>query len=92
MAEEIKYLIEEMLNFKAHTDWQFKEICGFTFVFKRKITEYQARITSFTIRPAGIIYTQDGEYYFAPLTKSSYDIDEIVKAYVREEESSRFPQ
>lgn len=77
------------------THIEFKEIYGFTFVFMTKIVTFRNRISSAEIQPAGIIYEENGEYYFAPLYRAD-NIDEIVKEYVEkiimEGECPHFPQ
>ena len=82
MKDEIFKYISDILDVEMETSYEFKELHGLTFVFIRKILSFRNRISSAEIRPAGIIYEENGEYYFAPL----YDVDnieEIVKEFVK---------
>jgi hypothetical protein len=75
---------DELLKFFAfekHTDIEFREICGFTFVFKKNILIFEERGVSAEIKPIAIIYEENDEFYLAPLDKVS-DIDAIVEKYV----------
>ena len=82
MKDDIFKDIENIFEFSLDTSYEFKELYGFTFVFKTQILIFKNQISSAEIAPAGIIYEENGEYYFAPLYKSS-DIEEIVKEYVK---------
>ena len=70
---------------------EFNKIYNLTFVFTTKIITLNEKITSLEINPTGIIYTHNEDYYFAPLNED-YDIESIVKNYVKEEEYSHFEQ
>ena len=82
MDEFIKNFITDSLDLKEEKDYEFKEIYGFTFVFKRSIISFNERISSGEIRPAGIIYRQHGEIYFAPIDEDA-EIEEIVSELFR---------
>lgn len=82
MSDDILNYLEDLFEFKYDTGFEFKEIYGFTFVFKRKILLFKDRVSSAEIAPAGIIYEENGQYYFAPLDKVT-DIEEIVEEYVK---------
>ena len=60
---------------------EFKKKYNLTFVFQTKTTLYNDIIASSEITPLGIIYTNEKDYYFAPLCED-YNISEIVKEYV----------
>ena len=70
---------------------EFNNKNGFTFVFTTEITCINNKVASAEINPTGIIYTQDNEYYFAPLCEN-YNIKKIIKEYVKEEEYVHFQQ
>ena len=75
---------DELLEFfsvEADREFELREICGFTFVFEKNVLKLRDEMVSAEIRPAAIIYEENGEYYLAPL----YDkvkISPIVKKYV----------
>ena len=73
--------IKKIFKITQDTRYEFRHCFGFTFVFKTQITSFKDRISSAEIRPAGIIYEENGDYYFAPLHDME-NIDEIVKEYV----------
>jgi hypothetical protein len=80
--DEILKYVSDIFDVEMETSYEFKELHGLTFVFIRKILSFRNRISSAEIMPAGIIYEENGEYYFAPL----YDVDnieEIVKEFVK---------
>lgn len=91
MDESIKDLIDDLFELDVREEWHFRKLYGFTFVFKRNLIEYRNSLTSCEIRPVGIIYTQNGEYYFAPFGKAE-KIEKMVEAYVREAECFRSQQ
>ena len=66
---------------KINTEYIFKKIHGFTFVFKEEILAIKNQIASGEIKPIGIIYEENGEYYFAPLDEVD-DIKPIIKIFV----------
>lgn len=73
--------IEEIFKFNQITNIEFKELYGFTFVFKTRTIMFHDKVSSFEINPIGIIYNENEEYYFAPLYHS-FDLKAIVKEYV----------
>ena len=81
MSDNILKDIEKYLELKKFIDYEFKEVCGFTFAFKREIVMIKGRVTSADMSPVGIIYEENGQYYLAPLDKA-VDIEETVKEYV----------
>ena len=96
MSDNIFKDIKSIFEIRDNTTFEFKEICGFTFVFKTQILILRNKVSSAEIKPVGIIYEEKGEFYFAPLGRAG-DIDEIVREYVKketigEEEYPHFPQ
>lgn len=80
MDKHIKRIIDYIFDFTTKSEYAFREVCGFTFVFRRDITTLNNELTSAEIIPIGIIYEENDEYYFAPLD-GQYEIDEIVKSF-----------
>lgn len=81
MSDDVIGDILSIFEITQNTAIEFKELYGFTFVFKTKIFEIRGNVTSAEIKPLGIIYDENGEYYFAPLYKS-VNMNEIAKEYV----------
>lgn len=77
MKEEIL----KMFEIQENTEIEFREVCGFTFVFMKETLIFGERISSADIKPIAIIYEENGEYYLAPLDAID-DIEAIVKKYV----------
>ena len=69
-------------HFDIDSDYQFREVCGLTFVFKRNFISIKDKLSSAEIKPVGIIYTEKGQEYFAPLD-SGGNIEEIIEEYVK---------
>ena len=78
MKDEIK----KPLHMNIISDFEFNEICGFTIVFERKITEIKGEVQSGEIEPIGIIYDENGEYYFAPLVDNVDNLNVILQEFV----------
>ena len=74
----------EMFSINETCDFEFGEVCGFTFAFKTRILTIEDKLTSASITPVGIIYEEIGKYYFAPLDKV-VDITAVVKEFVKGE-------
>lgn len=81
MDEYIKEFIEDKFNFTVKKEYLFHELCGFTFVFKRHFAWLENQVSSAEIKPVGIIYEENGEFYYAPL-HGMYEIADIVREYV----------
>lgn len=81
MPDKIDKFIKDLFNIDKTTRFEFHEMCGFTFVFKQTILEKNRNFSAGEIKPVGIIYEENSEFYFAPLDKVT-NIDEIVKEYV----------
>lgn len=74
--------IFETFQINETTAYEFREICGFTFAFKTRILTMRERVTSAEIRPAGIFYEENGEFYLAPIDET-VNIEQIVEEYVK---------
>ncbi|MBQ6511697.1 hypothetical protein [Methanobrevibacter sp.] len=81
MKDDIEEFIEDMFKIKHHDRYEFKTLCGFTFVFKRTTFEVNEKVASEEISPAGIIYEENDEIYLAPLDET-IKIEAIVKEFV----------
>ncbi|MCI6994999.1 hypothetical protein [uncultured Methanobrevibacter sp.] len=81
MKEEIKDLILEMTDIKEISEYEFHDLCGFTFVFKREFLQFRDDISSASIAPVGIIYDENEEYYFAPFAED-VNVKEIIENYL----------
>ncbi|MBE6500486.1 MAG: hypothetical protein E7Z80_08095 [Methanobrevibacter thaueri] len=75
-------IIQDIFEIKDKTYIEFKTQHNLTFVFKTKILIMKDKIPTAEIKPLGIIYKQNQDYYFAPLTPVE-SIEEIVKEYVK---------
>lgn len=82
MSDNVLDELMEIFEIRQDTEIEFKEMYGLTFAFIRKITQIKERISSAEISPLGIIYSKNGEYYFAPLDEVQ-NINEIVREYVK---------
>ena len=72
----------DMFSINETCNFEFREVCGFTFVFKTRILTMNDKLTSASIKPVGIIYEENGEYYFAPLDET-VDINVIIEEFVK---------
>lgn len=72
----------EMFSINETCDFEFSEVCGFTFAFKTRILTIEDKLTSASIKPVGIIYEENGEYYMAPLDET-VDINEVIEEFVK---------
>ena len=82
MSDNVLEEIRETFGITQETIIEFKELYGFTFVFKKRILYFRDYVASAEISPLGIIYDENGEYYFAPIHRS-VNISEVVKEYVK---------
>ena len=80
MQDELK----KLLKIDETQEYEFRKLYGFTFAFMRKIVYLDNRLTFSEIKPVGIIYEENGEYYLAPLDKV-VDITAVIKEYVKSE-------
>lgn len=74
--------LKDLFEINEDITFEFKEICGFTFAFMTKTNLINDKISSYEISPIGIIYTENDEYYFAPLDRVD-NIDAIIEEYVK---------
>ena len=81
MKEKIEEFLNDLLEINEKSTYRFKILCGLTFVFKETIFEHDKRISSAEIKPVGIIYEENDEFYFAPLDEID-NINPIVKEFV----------
>lgn len=81
MSDNVFEEIGKIFEITQDTSIEFKKMYGFTFVFKKRIISFRDEISSAEIKPLGIIYDENGEYYFAPIHRS-VNISEVVKEYV----------
>ena len=82
MKDEIIDFLSGELDMKGNVEFEFCELYGFTFVFQKWFLTYEEKYSSAEIKPVGIIYEENGEYYLAPLDET-IEIDAIIKEYVR---------
>lgn len=82
MDKDIKDFIDKIFEIKIDTQYHFKTLYGFTFVFTEETASLRGSITSSLLSPTGIIYEENGEYYFAPLDET-YQIEDIIAEYVK---------
>ena len=81
MRDEIMDFVWDQFGIAEDITFEFRKLCGFTFVFQKSIFTFRNDCSSAEIKPVGIIYEENGEYYLAPLDELS-EIDAIVKEFV----------
>lgn len=81
MDKHIISILEDIVGYEEIQEYEFEKLYGFTFVFKKAIFTINDKISSAEIKPVGIIFEENGEYYFAPLDKHS-KIEQIIKEFV----------
>ena len=81
MKDDFEKFIEDMFKIDKHENFEFKTLYGFTFVYKRTIYLVGGNLSSAEISPAGIIFEENDEIYFAPLDET-IKIETIVKEFV----------
>lgn len=81
MDDRLKKVMNQLFDIDIKTTYHFREFYGFTFVFKKDIAQINDQLTSAEIKPLGIIYKENDDYYFAPLDVT-IELDEIIKEYV----------
>ena len=84
MDKHVKDILDYILDFDTESEYLFSKKYGFTFVFRRDITLINNQLTSAEIKPIGIIYEENDEYYFAPLHGND-EINAIIKEFVEKE-------
>lgn len=73
---------ENFFKINQNTEFKFKDSYGFTFVFEENILSINEKISSAELKPVGIIYEENDEYYFAPLDEVG-DIKAIINEFVK---------
>jgi hypothetical protein len=83
MEDKLKKFVYDTFEIETDSEYQFKEMCGLTFVFKNETVMINKRLSSKLLSPVGIIYEENDEYYFAPLDEK-ISLSDAVKEYVKE--------
>ena len=96
MEARIEEYIHDAFGIEKIDEYEYVTRFGLTFVFKRELMSLKNRISSCEIGPVGIIFEENGTYYFAPLHEE-YEIEDIVhgfvdKVLIQEVEYSHCPQ
>lgn len=73
---------EGFFKINQDTEFKFKDLYGFTFVFEENILRINEKISSAELKPVGIIYEENDEYYFAPLDEVG-DIKVIINEFMK---------
>ena len=73
---------EGFFKINQDTEFKFKDLYGFTFVFEENILRINEKISSAELKPVGIIYEEHDEYYFAPLDEVG-DIKAIINEFMK---------
>ena len=81
MKDEIIDFLAGELDMEGNVEFEFRELYGFTFVFQKWFLSYEENYSSAEIKPVGIIYEENGEYYLVPLDET-IEIDAIIKEFV----------
>ena len=82
MDKHVKEFLGKMFELKMKNKYLFRKLYGLTFVFRRDIVYLNDYMSSGEILPVGIIYEENGEYYFARL-HSKDNIEGIVEEFVK---------
>ena len=82
MDKKIKEYIHKAFDIDEIVEYSFRKMCGLTFAFKSEFVIIRGNLTSASITPVGIIYEENGEFYFAPLHEA-VKIDEVIEEYVK---------
>ena len=80
MDNDIEKFIKDTFDLNETLTYKFKELYGFTFVFKQSIISFNNYVSSGEIKPVGIIYRKHGEICYAPLDKNE-NVGDIIKCY-----------
>ena len=81
MATRIEEYLHDTFSIEKIAEYEYETRFGLTFVFKRELITLKNRISSCEIDPVGIIFEENGKYYFAPLHED-YEIDDIIHGFV----------
>ena len=71
----------DLINITESVEYEFKKLYGFVIAFRRQTLTVNDIISSASIKPQGIIYKENDEFYFAPLDDVD-DIKPIIKEFV----------
>ena len=82
MNDKFEEFIADFFEINENINYEFHNLYGLIFVFKRTVFEFRKEIASTEISPVGIIYEENDEIYFAPLDEVT-KIDAIVKEFVK---------
>ena len=81
MDETVKKFIDDIFEFESNVTYHFRELYDLTFVFREELTHIKKHLASGEIKPSGIIYEKNDEYYFAPLD-TTVNIEAVIQEYV----------
>jgi len=81
MDKHIEKLIEDIFEIRTIHEYHFKQLYGLTFAFNEKLVLINDKISSAEIKPVGIIYEENGQYYLTPIDET-VEIDEVVREFV----------
>ena len=84
MNRLVEDLMCNVLNMDITHEYHFRKHCGFTFALRYDTIIINEELSSISIEPVGIIYEENGEYYYAPLD-SSDEIAEIIKEFCQKQ-------
>ena len=71
----------DLINITESVEYEFKKLYGFVIAFRIQTLTVNDIISSASIKPQGIIYKENDEFYFAPLDDVD-DIKPIIKEFV----------
>ena len=84
MDKHIISFLEDIVGYEEIQEYEFEKLYGFTFVFKKAIFTINDKISAAEIKPVGIIFEENGEYYLAPIDVID-EIEQVVKEFVEKE-------
>lgn len=82
MKDKFETFLKDIFHIETMEEITFKKLYGFHFAFKTTHVIIKNEISSSEIKPVGIIYEENGEYYLAPIDKK-VNISEVVKNFVK---------
>lgn len=82
MSDNLIEDLRKIFEITNYTRLEFKELYGLTFVAQSRIDVMKGNVSSASIKPLGIIYQENGEYYFIALGEVQ-NIPGIVREYVK---------
>lgn len=71
---------DDLISINESVEYEFKKLYGFVIAFKTQTLTVNDIIASSSIKPQGIIYKENDEFYFAPLDMVD-DIKPIIKEF-----------